>query len=262
MTDPDHLRTSHYANDGRLQKRLALHRRFSTSPQPWPLWLFDQIDFPPDPVVLEAGCGTGLFWTENRHRLPEGLDLTLTDLSAGMLATAVSRLGDLPLASQIADVLQLPFPDARFDVAIANHMLYHVPDIPRAVAELARVVRPGGVLIAATNGERHMGETHDLIGTIRGQRPKREITKRFSLENGEAQLRPWFARVERRDFPNDLAVTEAEPVVAYLESTAEEDETTAQQLAMARDIVAGVIAREGVYRIHSVAGVFIARKAA
>jgi hypothetical protein len=73
-------------------------------------------------------------------------------------------------------------------------------------------------------------------------------------------LRPWFPQVERRDFANDLAVTEVEPVIAYLESTAVEDETTAEHLAIARDIVSGVIAREGVFPIHTAAGVFIARK--
>jgi ubiquinone/menaquinone biosynthesis C-methylase UbiE len=260
MTDPDHLRTSQYATDGHLQKRMTLHHRFSTNPRSWIDWLFDQIEFPPMPAVLEAGCGTGILWSENRHRLPDGLDLTLTDISEGMLATTMSHLGDLATVSQIVDIQQLPFPDATFDVAIANHMLYHVPDIPLAISQLARVLKPGGLLIASTNGEQHMVETHDLIETIQGQRPKRTIATRFSLENGAAQLDPWFPRVERREFPDRIEATEVEPVIAYLESTAEEDDLTEDQLEMARGIVADAIARDGAFRIRKSAGVFIAHK--
>jgi SAM-dependent methyltransferase len=63
------------------------------------------------------------------------------DLSPGMGPAAV------------ADAQRLPLPDASAEAVLAMHMLHHVPDIDRAVAEMARVLRPGGVALAASNGD-------------------------------------------------------------------------------------------------------------
>jgi ubiquinone/menaquinone biosynthesis C-methylase UbiE len=108
--------------------------------------------------VLEVGCGTGNQWTNNLDRIPRGWRFMLTDFSAGMLAEAQENLsGKLHhVEFKIADAQDLPFPDASFDAIVANHMLYHVPDRPKAFAEFRRVLKPGGKLYAATNGKHHM----------------------------------------------------------------------------------------------------------
>lgn len=46
---------------------------------------------------------------------------------------------------------RLPLGDGGVDVVLAMHMLYHVPDVPAPVAELRRIVKPGGTLLASTN---------------------------------------------------------------------------------------------------------------
>ncbi len=51
------------------------------------------------------------------------------------------------------DAQSIPFEDETFDAVIANHMLYHVPDRPKAIAEIKRVLKPGGRLIATTIGK-------------------------------------------------------------------------------------------------------------
>jgi ubiquinone/menaquinone biosynthesis C-methylase UbiE len=91
--------------------------------------------------VLEAGCGTGLVLERLRSRGAQGL--FGIDLSAGMLTTA--RQHGFRVAQ--ASVTALPFPDASFDVAYSFKVLAHVPDIKAALAEMARVVRPGGTLV-------------------------------------------------------------------------------------------------------------------
>ena len=55
------------------------------------------------------------------------------------------------LDARLGDVQNLDFPDAGFDAVVAAWMLYHVPDLDRALGECARVLRPGGTFLAVTN---------------------------------------------------------------------------------------------------------------
>ena len=91
--------------------------------------------------VLEVGCGTGLI-LEKLARIAsraEGVDL-----SPGMLEHARRR----GLTVKEASATELPYPDGSFDVAVSFKVLAHVPDIERALSEMARVVRSGGHIIA------------------------------------------------------------------------------------------------------------------
>ncbi len=94
-----------------------------------------------DRDLLEVGCGTGLLL---RRLGPKARRAVGVDLSPGMLAIARNR----GLTVVEADARALPFPDANFDVAVSFKTLPHVPDLRQALAELCRVVRPGGVVIA------------------------------------------------------------------------------------------------------------------
>lgn len=91
--------------------------------------------------LLEVGCGTGLLLARAAAfaRSARGVDL-----SPGMLARARARGLDVVEAS----ATDLPFPDATFDLAYSFKVLAHVRDIERALAEMARVVRPGGFVLA------------------------------------------------------------------------------------------------------------------
>jgi ubiquinone/menaquinone biosynthesis C-methylase UbiE len=91
--------------------------------------------------VLECGVGTGLLLERIRGfaRSAKGIDL-----SPGMLRRAQARGLDVREAS----ITSIPFPDATFDVTCAFKVLAHVPEIGRALAEMSRVTRPGGVVLA------------------------------------------------------------------------------------------------------------------
>jgi SAM-dependent methyltransferase len=95
--------------------------------------------------------------------------------------------------ARVADVQELPFEDGEFDVAVAAWMLYHVPDLDRGLAELARVLVAGGRLVAVTNGERNLRELWETLG------PNAEREHPFSCEDGAEALERHFARVERRE---------------------------------------------------------------
>ncbi len=91
--------------------------------------------------VLECGCGTGLILERIQEFARHAAGI---DLSPGMLELARARGLDVREGS----VTALPFPDASFDVTCSFKVLAHVPDIGRALSEMARVTRPGGVILA------------------------------------------------------------------------------------------------------------------
>jgi ubiquinone/menaquinone biosynthesis C-methylase UbiE len=91
--------------------------------------------------VLECGCGTGLILERVKELARHAAGI---DLSPGMLSLAKARGLDVREGS----VTALPFEDASFDVTCSFKVLPHVPDIGKALSEMARVTRPGGVIVA------------------------------------------------------------------------------------------------------------------
>ncbi len=222
LTDQSYLTRRQYKTPANLNARAALHARFSTRPGGWHPWVIDQLDLAPGERVLEVGGGPGYLWRENRARLPQALAVCFTDLSPGMLSEARRGLaGDARFAFASLDAQALPFADGDFDLVIANHMLYHVPDLPRALRELARVLRRGGRLCAATNGRPHLREMDALVKAIvPAYTPSAEETPAgFWLEEAGRWLGADFDRVAVRCFDDALWITEAAPLVAYLYSS-------------------------------------------
>jgi ubiquinone/menaquinone biosynthesis C-methylase UbiE len=209
-----------YKTAANLDARIQLHERFSVEPYPWMRWVFDKCSAPSDAHILEVGCGTGKLWQENLDRLPPGWTVVLSDQSAGMLQQARENLDHQAQRFRLEqfDIQAIPFAAAQFDAVIANHMLYHVPDLDKGLAEIRRVLRPGGLLYAATNGGQHMLELHELLHEFDQTIPRTPWRLGFSLENGAALLAPYFARIEVRRFPSSLRVTEVAPLVAYVMS--------------------------------------------
>mgnify|MGYP001172912111 CR=1 FL=1 len=164
FTDQAHLTGVQYKDASNLEARIRLHREFSINPYPFQRWYFDHLDLPDSAHVLEVGTGSGALWQENADRIPPDWKVTLTDLSPGMLADAETALSrHRPFIFRQADAQDLSFPNASFDAVLANHMLYHVPDRPRALSELQRVLRPRGRLYAATHGAGHLKELQELL---------------------------------------------------------------------------------------------------
>ncbi len=214
LNDPTVVREQ-YRTSSNVEARIALHARFSTSPQPWFEWYFDHFDLPAEARMLELGCGPVQLWDANRARIPAGWDLVLSDLSFGMLERAQSY--DLAARFLQCDAQAIPFAKASFDAVLANHMLYHVPDVPRALAEIRRVLKPHGKLYASTNGLRHMRELQELVEQLFNVQDSIQVTA-FSIENGAQALAQHFRGIQRFDFADSLRVTEVEPLVAYVMS--------------------------------------------
>lgn len=257
-----------YRNASNLNARIALHRRFSTSEYPWPRWVFDQVEVPPEGRILEIGCGTGRLWQENLDRIPPGWCITLTDASPAMLREAEENLQGRKLFNQVAEARQLPFGDDSFDVLIANHMLYHVSDRPKAFSEIVRVLKPDGTLYATTNGRDHhreMGWMLSVLGFV--DPPARPQHLDFSLENGLEQLLPWFSEISLLQHDDTLIVAEIDPLIDYLLSTRVAKETVrqfseeefAERVSELTSALNRELSNRGVIHITKDAGMFIAR---
>ncbi|HVF20263.1 MAG TPA: methyltransferase domain-containing protein [Mycobacteriales bacterium] len=257
-TDRTVLRTEQYADSRNLMARVSLHARFGVGPMPWFDWVFDRLPRVEAARVLEVGCGGGLLWQHTADRIPPAWDLLFSDLSDGMVAEATAAV---PRARGIvADVASLPLRDAAVDVAVANHMLYHVPDVPRAVHELRRVLRATGTLVAATNGRQHMAEVfeieHDALPDLYPR--SRRTRLGFAVENGEELLRRSFGDVVRHDFQDGLRVDEVEPLVDYIGSMSPRrltDDELERIAAVVRRRLAG-----GPIRITKQTSLFVARR--
>jgi SAM-dependent methyltransferase len=289
MRDKEQVRDNLYGNPAKLSARVDLQRRFSVNPIPIDDWELGLVDLSSVRQALDAGCGTGAFLLPLARRLvPQGATVIGLDLAEGTLgqARARARAEGLPVECVLGDVEALPFEDGSFDLVLANYMLYHVPDVERAIAQLRRVLRPGGTLLAATNGPGHMRELWQMqeqAATQLGFPPERiqELSEQaraaraqsFGLENGAEWLGHSFTEVRLERYPDELQVTEVEPLVAYLESmwTAEQMlaslASTAEEqaawhprlLERFRAIAAERLAADGVIRIAKETGAFVAR---
>lgn len=94
--------------------------------------------------TLDAGCGYGLF---SASAMLRGAAVVSVDIGQRLVARATARAGSRGF---VADVCALPVPDDTFDVVISSEMLEHTPAPVRAIHELARILRPDGLLVVTT----------------------------------------------------------------------------------------------------------------
>jgi SAM-dependent methyltransferase len=240
-----------YATDDNLRARIALHAAFSINPH-WAEWLFEREAPGPDARILDLGCGPATLWRTNRERIDPSWTLLLADFSPGMIDAARHELGERAVYV-VADAQKLPFPADSFDAVLANHMLYHVPDRPRAFAEIRRVLVSGGTFHASTIGRGHLAELDALVpGWDLGR-----YAEAFGLETGPEQLQSFFADIRIERFEDGLAVTDAEPVLAYIRSS---ERYHGEDLTGARKTVQKAIALHGAFTIAKRQGVISCRK--
>ena len=121
--------------------------------------------------VLEIGAGSGSVAKQLLSRDPE-LAWVAIDIDPHMTQAAATRLHEFPNASaETGDATALPFPDGSFDAVVSCLMLHHIVDWERAVAEVTRVLRPGGTFVGydlvriplASKIHRLTGSPHRLV---------------------------------------------------------------------------------------------------
>ncbi|KAL8733936.1 MAG: hypothetical protein Q9181_003387 [Wetmoreana brouardii] len=252
MEEPSKQAISQYSDTSdRLALRVAV-LSYDTNPETWYSWLEKRLGVAGN--VLEVGSGTGELW---RHVDSSRATLTLTDFSSAMCDKL--RGLDLPQATvQQCDAATLPFPDAHFDLVIANHMLYHLDNPELALKDFARVLRPGGRLRASLNGRDHIEELLALGASV--GRPSPILgAARITAETAPDLLSKHFNHVTMERFPGDFDVPVPRPILGYLASWSDEPMSTAQE-ADARALIEQRISKEGSFRVRKNMVLFSATK--
>ncbi|MFE6054584.1 class I SAM-dependent methyltransferase [Kitasatospora sp. NPDC056446] len=214
-------------------------------------------------TVFDIGCGNGMFANRLRRERPD-LRVVGVDISAGILA-------EMEKPVLVADAQALPFADDSADAVLALHMLYHVGDIQATIKDLARVLRPGGVLLVSTNSDTDKRELDrlwrraagDVLGIPEG--PARvSLSARFSLEQAVGHLGAVFGDIRVRELPGTIELTDPAPLIAHLASY----EAWAEQCGVpfretvgrAHEIAAETIANEGSFKITCLGGILTCRQ--
>ena len=172
---------------------------------------------------MELGCGNALLWRSNLLRIPNDSHIILSDFSEEMLKDAKNILNAAldKFQFKIINAEQIPYFNGLFDIVIANYMLYHIPDLEKALSEISRVLKTSGKFYAATFGLDYMKELTELVSNYDNNTSfsLRPLARVFGLENGGKMLRKYFEDVKMMKYNDNLEVTEAEPLVNYILST-------------------------------------------
>ncbi len=196
----------------------SIIRRRSTNPVDVRDFALAGLDLTGAKKVLDVGCGFGFMAESLASRVAAdacitGVDVCVSDEGAFMARVrAAGRQGDF--VSMRVDT-ELPWPDRHFDLVACSYALYFFVDV---LPDLARVLAPGGLFLAVTHSEASLRGRLPDAALADGGDTALDLTRRFSAENGWAQLSDWFGAVEQLDYSNRLVFESrhADELLAYL----------------------------------------------
>lgn len=220
LTGMEQSLKNQYQNASNISSRISLHSLYAQNPEEWFPWVYRQCEIHPGMKILEVGCGDGTLWIQNRERLPEDIQVILSDVSEGMLRDARRALGteDSRFDFRVLDCQKIPGQENMFDLVVANHVLFYCDDLQKAVSEIRRVLKPGGRLVCSTYGNDHMKEVSELVQAFDEHivLSAEKLYERFGRENGAEILGCCFENVEWRTYEDCLIVPEPEPLISYI----------------------------------------------
>lgn len=220
LTGMEQSLKNQYQNASNISSRISLHSLYAQNPKGWFPWIYEQCQIQTGMEILEVGCGDGTLWVQNKERLPADIQVTLTDVSEGMLRDARRALGteEARFDFQVMDCQQIPYPENTFDLVVANHVLFYCDDLQTALAEIRRILKPEGRLVCSTYGNDHMKEVSELVQEFDEHivLAADKLYEKFGRENGAEILNSYFSDIEWRTYEDCLIVPEPEPLISYI----------------------------------------------
>jgi ubiquinone/menaquinone biosynthesis C-methylase UbiE len=251
-----------YADDKNLSARINLHEKHSTNKQGWGAWLWEKYSFFDNCRILELGCGNGKQWEDKADNLPIGCKVTLSDFSDGMVSLVKEKYEKhRPFSFQRIDIQDIPFPGETFDIVIANHMLYYVPDLDRAFSEIKRVLKTGGKFYSSTSGNGGIRPfLHEAIKHLKPGTKAFAEELSFSLQNGHEILSAHFSVVERHDYEDSLSIAQTRDLIDWVKSSMQTKDFSEQDFDDLFEYFEDIRKREGAINIPKEGGLFISAK--
>ena len=217
-----------FSNDKNLAMRINFYKKYTTNKYKFADWLFDKYVFKENMKILELGCGNGSHWEGKIETLPNGCSLVLSDFSEGMLDLVREKFSKKKNVSiEKIDIQDIPYENETFDIVIANHMLFHVPDLNKAFEPTSTAF------------------TEQLP---------------FNLQNGCEILGKYFENVQRFDYENTLAITNTQDLIDWLKSTKSISGYSDESLSNLYNYFEDIREKDGAINIPRETGVFISIK--
>lgn len=202
-----------------LMHRKRLYDLYSKGGNQWKSWVFDNIDFEGVTEILELGCGDGTFWKENSSRIPQNLNLTISDISLETIEIAKENLAniDYKIEFKVIDMMNIPYKDNSVDLIFIEHALYLSLNIERTISEIYRVLKPNGKLYITVISNQHLKELHKIVWdfselTMSGT----EKIAKFCLENGNSYFENNFNFIDKYERLEYMEVDDPKPLVNYV----------------------------------------------
>lgn len=219
LTAMDQSLSMQYKNATNISARIRLHRNYSVNQEGWFPWLFSNLHLKPGMKILELGAGNGALWSQNIAKVPKNVTIVLSDISEGILADARKAIGDHPqFQYSVFNAQKIPFADNTFDLVIANHMLFYCDDIPKALQEVQRVLKPGATFTCSTYSQKHMHEITDLVQNYNANivLSSTKLYERFGLDNGRQILKPYFKDISCHKYQDAIELSDSMPIISYI----------------------------------------------
>ena len=219
LTAMDQSLSMQYKNATNISARIRLHRDYSVNQEGWFPWLFSNLHLKPGMKILELGAGNGALWSQNIAKVSKNVTIVLSDISEGILADARKTIGDHPqFQYSVFNAQKIPFADNTFDLVIANHMLFYCDDIPKALQEVQRVLKPGATFTCSTYSQKHMHEITDLVQNYNANivLSSTKLYERFGLDNGRQILQPYFKDISCHKYQDAIELSDSMPIISYI----------------------------------------------
>lgn len=208
-----------YEDDSKFRKRQNFHEKYSTNKYGFKNWMFDKYKIFDGCKILELGCGNGIIWDEKYGVLPANIEIVLSDLSEGMCKIVEEKHSQHKnVQVRQIDIQNIPYEDNTFDIVIANHMLYHVPDVSKAIAEVYRVLKKDGIFYASTLGTNGFQKwLNQAFKEFNSNMDYFNIESwSFTLKNGKDVLSKQFNDIKMYEYEDSIELNDENELVEWI----------------------------------------------